>query len=211
MCVRDRDYLPLSDVILHVWNRGVNRGQIFYRNGDYDFFMKLLLEAHEAFSVTVLAMTLMPNHFHLILRQGAPYAVSLFMKKVCEAYARYLNRRLRRSGPVFSGRYKADMVDDQCGLLRLSHYIHKNPSAAGLVPAPQDWKHSSCNAYTKDCEATMVDRSLILGLVGGIEQYARFLDQYDTGDPGSVEDFLCAEHAAIWREKGPGLVKRRKK
>jgi hypothetical protein len=145
----------------------------------------------------------MPNHFHLILRQHKPYAISGYMKQVCERYARYLNKRLQRCGPLFSGRYKADMVGDACDLLRLSHYVHRNPCEARLVPAPQNWKHSSCRAYLKDSEATMVDRSLILGLVGGIDRYARFLEQYDTADPGSVEEYLCPEHAAIWREKGP--------
>ncbi len=211
MSVRNRDFLPLPDVILHAWNRGVNRAQLFYRNGDYDLFMKLLLEAQEAFAVSVLVVTLMPNHFHLILRQCKPHAVSGFMKRVCETYARYLNGRLHRCGPVFSGRYKANVVGDECSLLRLSHYIDTNPAAARLVPAAQNWKHSSCKSYIKDCEATMVDRSLILGLVGGVDRYARFLEQYDTGDPGSVEEYLCPEHAAIWREKGPKVGTKSKK
>ncbi len=195
---KSRDYLVVPNVIIHAFNRGVNRGQLFHCAREYDRYMECLLEAQKELPVSLLVHTLMPNHVHLILQQHEPYAIPRFMKKVSQSYAQWLNRRLNRSGHVFQGRYGGGGVADAAALLRLSHYIHTNAVTAGLVSKGEEWRHSSCNGYINGADRIPDKRSLLWSLVGGPVEYARFLEEFDTADPESADTFLCPEAAMKW-------------
>ena len=75
----------------------------------------------------ILVFTLMPNHFHLLLRQKKTNGITKFMQKVCTGYAMYFNRKNERVGGLYQGRFKAVRVDRQEHFQYLSHYIHTNP------------------------------------------------------------------------------------
>ena len=70
----------------------------------------------------------MPNHFHLMIKQLAdPKAIIRFMRSLTNAYTAYFNRKYDRIGPLFQGRYKAILVEQEPYLLHLTRYIHLNP------------------------------------------------------------------------------------
>lgn len=77
--------------------------------------------------VDVLIFALMPNHFHLLLRQRKENGVTKFMQKLGAGYALYFNEKNKRSGVLFQGRFKAVEVKSNRHLIHLPYYIHTNP------------------------------------------------------------------------------------
>ena len=184
------ELLSSSGIFLHAYNRGVDRGPIFFRESDYRQFITRMAEFLRRSEVTLLTYTLMPNHFHMLVQQLVPYGISRYLKEVCEGYAKYLNWYRKRSGHLFQGRYKADDARDPQGLLHLSHYIHHNPVSAGLVADPAEWKYSSYKDYLHPSHNGFVDVGVLTNLVGGGERYLEFLKEYDPSDPAGLTDFL---------------------
>ena len=201
---KTRDYLAEPSVIVHASNWGVNRGQIFFDDEDYDSFLQLLFEIQKRIPVSLLVYSLMPNQFDLVLQQHAPFAISRFMKRVCQAYAEQLNRRLNRTGHVFTRRYRGVPIPDVETLLRLSHSIHMSPVQAALALRADQWRYSSCKSYMSTAGENLADRSLIWAMVGGRREYARLMDQFDPARPASIREFLCSEAVDVWFQKKEG-------
>lgn len=76
--------------------------------------------------VELVAFCLMPNHFHLILRETQENGTARYMQRVLNGYAKYYNTKYGVSGHLFQGPYKAVLVEDNDQLLYLSTYIHRN-------------------------------------------------------------------------------------
>ncbi|MCX6702517.1 MAG: transposase [Candidatus Wolfebacteria bacterium] len=77
--------------------------------------------------VEILAFSLMPNHFHLLLRQKSDGGIVKFMQKLGTGYTNYFNKRYERAGSLFQGRFKAILIKDDAHLIHLPYYIHLNP------------------------------------------------------------------------------------
>ncbi len=77
--------------------------------------------------VELVAFCLMPNHFHLLVRETAEDGISRYMQRVGTAYAMYFNTKYETSGHLFQGPYKTVRVETDTQLLYLSAYIHRNP------------------------------------------------------------------------------------
>lgn len=153
--------------IYHVFNRGVNKADIFHTNADYNRFMRTfkyylfwplpkysqrwLNSGRDVLNkkplVGVLAYCLMPNHFHLLLKQIADNGITIFMRKVSNSYSHYKNLKSKRIGPLFQGRFKSVLVETDEQLSHLSRYIHLNPVVGGLVSKPGDYRWSSFKEY----------------------------------------------------------------
>lgn len=83
--------------------------------------------------ISLLAYCLMPNHFHLLVKQTVPRTIEMFMRSLCTRYVQYFNHRNNhRVGPLFQDVYKAVLVESEEQLLHLSRYIHLNPLQKGL-------------------------------------------------------------------------------
>ena len=187
---RRRSCLSATESDLHVYNRGVNQGTIFFTEGDYLDFLELLSRWLEDSGIIILLFTLMPNHFHMVVRQNHPYDISSYMKNVCERHAMNINRLRRRTGHLFQGRFKVSRIVDPGSLLQLSGYIHFNAVAAKLVKKPVDWAFSSTRNYAGLEGSGFVTVQPLLELVGGQEAYLRFLKEYDPHRPDSAWKYL---------------------
>lgn len=144
--------------IYHVYNRGVEKRDIFCDDHDYKYFLYLLksyltpmkertgldpaqgptLQREKpdySNEIELMAYCLMSNHFHLLLKQMNKDSMSKFMKSVGTNYSMYFNRKYNRVGGLFQGNYKGILVENDDYLLHLSRYIHLNPVAKGLNPA----------------------------------------------------------------------------
>lgn len=89
---------------------------------------KNLLRLHNFHNqVKLLAYCLMPNHFHLLVRQQSKTAIEHFMRALITRYVLYFNKRQNKVGPLFQGKYKAVLVESEQQLLYVSKYIHRNP------------------------------------------------------------------------------------
>lgn len=97
--------------------------------------------------VDIISFCIMPTHIHIALKQISDSGISKFMSRVLNGYSRYFNTKHARTGPLWSSRFKSVLVDRQEQLLHLTRYIHLNPTSAGLVNKPEEWRYSSYGEY----------------------------------------------------------------
>lgn len=182
--------LQSANSFFHAYNRGVDRQQIFFARGDCELFIALMQRFMKPRELVLLAYALMPNHFHLLIQQLTPYAISRFMKGVCENYVRRLNKGRKRVGHLFQDNYTPKWVDSQSYLLYLSRYIHLNPVSAGLVKQPEMWEYSSCGLYKRGAETSLVHPGLVLEMAGGVSRYWDYLTSEKVECEGETENYL---------------------
>ena len=131
----------------HLYNRGVEKRTIFSDNNDRERFLRLLFIANstEPFVfrdiedkkfgdidrgspiVAIGAYSLMPNHFHILVKEIKKGGISAFMEKLTTGYSMYFNKRNDRVGPLFQGTFKAQHITRDEHLKYLYAYIHLNP------------------------------------------------------------------------------------
>lgn len=112
--------------------RGIERREIFFTDADREDLLDRLAQLAPDTGTAILAWSLMPNHFHLLLRSGKD-GLSTFMRRLQTGYAGSFNRRHRRAGHLFQNRFKSVLVEEDPYFLELVRYIHLNPVRAGLV------------------------------------------------------------------------------
>ncbi|MBP9013054.1 MAG: transposase [Smithella sp.] len=124
----------------HVTCRGNEQKEIFRGVKDRAEFIELLARSIELFEIHLLAYALMPNHFHLLVCTPKGN-LSGFMRHFNISYTGYFNRRYKRSGHLYQGRYKAFLIDADNYLLEVSRYIHLNPlRMESHIPLKQRWR-----------------------------------------------------------------------
>ena len=78
--------------------------------------------------IKLLAYCLMPNHFHMLIKQSSSDSIDNFINSLNTRYVMYFNRKYKRIGPLFQGVYKAVLIETDEQLSYLSAYIHRNPN-----------------------------------------------------------------------------------
>jgi putative transposase len=124
--------LDAPGVLHHVMQRGVARGRVFGDRQDYEEFLRRLGAALKDSKTSCYAWCLMSNHIHFLLRTGSR-PIGRVLQSVLGGYAGYFNRRYRRIGHVFQGRFKSILCEEEPYFLDLVRYIHLNPLRAGVV------------------------------------------------------------------------------
>lgn len=136
----------------HLYNRGVNRGAIFFNDKNYHFFL-FNIDRYVLPIMELVAYCLMPTHYHLLIRVKETSEVlktsevSTAMMKLSVSYTKAINHAYDRVGPLFQGAFQAKHVDTAAYLWHLVGYIHLNPVQSGLVQSPDEWDFSSYYAY----------------------------------------------------------------
>jgi REP element-mobilizing transposase RayT len=110
----------------HVTARGNERRAIFRTDGDFAQFVGILEQMVQRYGVRLHGYVLMTNHYHLILETPSGN-LSRAMQWLNVSYSTWFNRRHRRSGHLFQGRFKAIIVDPPQWGIELSRYVHLNP------------------------------------------------------------------------------------
>ena len=160
--------------VYHVILRGNGGQDIFFTKADRARFYFLLQEGVEKYGHRIHAFCLMTNHIHLAIQVGE-MPLSRIMQNVGLRYTAYLNRRKKRTGHVFQGRYKALLIDADSYLLELVRYIHCNPVRARLVQTPDQYPLSSHRAYLGMEAITWLTTEWILSQFAEPEKKARTL------------------------------------
>jgi len=132
--------------VYHIMNRGRVRQPTFVDETDYRAFLETLAEAHGLWGIEVFAYCLIGNHYHLCLRTPREN-LSRIMRHVDGIYTQRFNRRHRRDGTLFRGRYKGILIDADEYLAAVVRYIHLNAVAAGLVKMPEAYRWASHQYY----------------------------------------------------------------
>ena len=126
----------------HVTSRGDGRENIYLDDIDRQQFLEVLSEVIERFNWICHAYCLMDNHYHLLI-ETPEGNLSMGMRQLNGVFTQRFNRRHKRVGHVFQGRYKAILVQEGAYLLELCRYIVLNPVRAQMVEIPNDWHWSS--------------------------------------------------------------------
>ena len=131
----------------HLYNRGINKMPIFLNVFDKKRFIKLLFVCNSRKSVVFKSIQgqslddidrgetlvdigiycLVPNHFHLLIKEKTENGISEFVKKVATGYSMYFNKKYERTGSLFEGPFKAKRIDTDEYLKYIFSYIHLNP------------------------------------------------------------------------------------
>lgn len=127
----------------HVIQRGNDRQVIVRDDADRERLLGLLTEQARLFKVAVHAYVIMDNHFHLLATPETDDGLPKFMQAVGRSYVRYFNLRHQRSGTLWEGRYRSNVIESERYLLACMVYIDLNPVRAGMVTRPDDFKWSS--------------------------------------------------------------------
>ena len=118
--------------IHHIICRGIERRNIFKDNTDRNRFIERLASNLEKTATPCYAWSLIPNHFHLLLKTGNE-PIATIMRRLLTGYAVTFNLRHHRSGRLFQNRYKSILCQKDRYFLELIRYIHLNPLRAGVV------------------------------------------------------------------------------
>ena len=144
-----------NDNLYHIYNRGTEKRDIFLDKSDYFRFIHYLYEFNDTkvvahilrkldtgrglasansanwkqreLLVEIVSFCLMPNHFHLILRQMKDSGIAKFMQRVGTGHTMYFNKKNQRTGTLFQGTFKSILIENDEYLTHLSRYIHINP------------------------------------------------------------------------------------
>jgi len=187
----------------HIFSRSIVKFVVFNKECEYDRFYQLInlcrftnfvykysrfnmlsnkvqagiidnLKSQNDCLVEIVVYCIMPTHIHLVLKQVKDGGITKFMARVLNGYTRYFNSMHKRTGPLWSGRFKSVLVNHDEQLLHLTRYIHLNPVSSGLVENPEDWSHSSYLEYSdRNMENSICVFDKIISL--GHKEYEKFV------------------------------------
>jgi|SRR3989344_8577722 len=182
MSYRIDEFAP--EEFYHIFNRGVEKRDIFLNDADRLRFIELLIycipqENIQSYStakrfrretelakegeglVDLLCYCLMRNHFHLLIRENVEGGITAYMKRVLIGYSKYFNVKRERSGSLFIHPFKAVLIDNDDQLLHVSRYIHLNPYVAHITDNLSQYRWSSYCEYTEEERQTTCHHTLL--------------------------------------------------
>ena len=208
-----------NNQIYHIYNRGVEKRDVFLEDKDRYRFIHDLFEFNDTeqvknlfyyfnpksievephylakerkprkLLVEILAFVLMPNHFHLLLRQKRENGIVKFMQKLGTGYAMYFNKKNERVGPLFQGKFKAVIIKNHAYLIHLPYYIHLNPlelffpswpnyrgstSLVEMINFLENYRWSSWLDYIgKENFPSVTSREFLLEIFGSPQKYKK--------------------------------------
>lgn len=215
MSYRYDDLVPGE--IYHVFTRGVEKREIFRHNADRTRFIELLLHSmpnqriisysqakklkHDMALtresdglIDLLAYCLMPNHFHLLVKENVEHGISRYIHRLLTAYARYFNISEQRSGSLFVNPFRAVLVDGDKQLLQVSRYIHLNPLKAKMITRLFDYEWSSLGDYMGDSYKKTCHTSTLGDLLKPVEHKEFLIDEVDYIEALSVVPHLLIDN-----------------
>jgi len=199
MLVKYAVYMPsknlvkkfVPDGVYHIYNRGVEKRSIFVDAQDYRVFLNLInlilspkntLDLadiriqNKSDSVNLLAYCLMPNHFHLTIKQLNETGMTEFMRSITNAYVAYFNKRYKRVGSLFQGTYKAALIDKDEYLVHVTRYIHMNPLE--INSKLKEYPYSSYKYYVNDNKPNWLDTTIVLEQFKNSKEYEKFVNDH---------------------------------
>ena len=169
--------LEFPGALYHVTARGNARQKIYLDAEDRRLYLDLLGKEVTQQGWRCYAYCLMDNHYHLLIETPEPNLVA-GMRRLNGVYTQVFNRRQRRVGHLFQGRYKAIVVDKDAYLRELCRYIVLNPVRAKAVRSPQRWPWSSYRATVGELAApSWLAVEEVQALFSGRSAYRRFVEE----------------------------------
>ncbi len=168
----------------HIYNRGNNRGQIFFSDDNYRYFLKGYAE-YIAPVADTFAYCLLPNHFHILVQineqqEEVTQLASQQFANFFNSYTKSINKAYQRTGSLFEKRFGRILIESNEQLLWLVVYIHRNPQKHGLVTDFRNYRYSSYQTLLKVGNAsaanaqkigTKIKTDPVLSWFGGVSPF----------------------------------------
>ena len=138
--------IQYAGALYHVISRGNERGAIVRDDADRQSRLRWVERTVETYGWRLHAFVVMTNHEHLFVETPEPN-LAAGMQYLNGSYTGWFNRRHRRHGHLFQGRYGGHLIEQEGHYLEVSRYIHLNPVRAGMVDRAEDWAWSSYPGY----------------------------------------------------------------
>lgn len=170
----------------------MGKGLIFFNPAYYEHCLNLIDRYRQPYDAAVIALCLMPNHYHFLLRQDSDQSLSKFINVLFNAYVQAVNRQQGRKGPLFEGRFRHVRIDREEYLIHLCKYIHLNPVKANLVLHAQDWPFSNYKEWIGLKAGGLKDDDFIRSRFPTPEEYEQFVtdDQNGEREPALVANYM---------------------
>ncbi|SMN14771.1 hypothetical protein CRYPD_131 [uncultured Candidatus Thioglobus sp.] len=188
----------VNDEYYHIYNRGVDKRVIFNNQEQLMYFFKGLSLLNDVESksgplsrfnldrkadeqlVNVVAYCLLPNHFHLLLKQNIDNGIVKFMQRLGTSYTMFFNKMEERSGSLFQGRFKANHLSGDYALLNVASYVNLNYKHHGIDPKKTLVKSSIFEYLEKEvgeCICNTDEINEIIDQAQGLEGYKVYAKQ----------------------------------
>ena len=179
-----RARMESSTGLYHVMVRGAGKQILFEDKRDYKRYIDKLDECRRSMKISIIAYCLMNNHVHLLVQADSAKALASMMRRIGTSYASFYNKKYDHCGNVFQGRYLSKTIETETNLLRCVRYIHNNPAKAKFGNI-ENYPWSSYNDYFAGGGIT--DTELVLNLIGGRDNFARFSREVDHIDDNTID------------------------
>ncbi len=165
----------------HVIVRGNERKAIFRDDRDREEYLDRLDRYRARFHFSLYAYCLMTNHIHLAIEEDET-SLSRIMHALQSSYTNWYNRRHRRVGHLFQGRFKSYLVDRERYLMALLRYIHENPVRAAMVGRAEEYPWSSDRYFRGSPAPSWLDLDRVLSMIGptrsaAVARYRRLMGE----------------------------------
>jgi len=159
--------------IYHIINRGVAKRNIFEEDEDYEKFMELLENMLEKFNIKLHAYCLMTNHYHLLL-ETTDENISEAIQYLNGTYSMYFNKKYKRTGHFWQGRYLSYYLYDDAHAWIVAKYIEQNPIKAKMVKQIEEYVYQSFFQWKNRAKyLKLLENSLIFDMT--LEEYERYI------------------------------------
>ena len=159
----------------HIVNRGEERRKVFLHPDDYERFMELVASMLEEFGITMHAYCLMTNHYHLLLETHEEN-LSEAMKYLNSNYSMYFNRKYKRTGHLWQGRFLSYYLCDEMHVWSVVKYIERNPMQAGMVKAIDKYEYQSFFQWKhNEAHFNLLKDAIIFDMT--LQEYDDYIDQ----------------------------------
>lgn len=216
----------------HIFNKGISKQVIFSSDEDYEMFIEFLKDylspstssedKKKTFTVKgktykgvphqpknyfgqidLIAYSLMPNHFHLLLHQKTNGSIQKFIRSLCTRYSMYFNKKYGRTGSLFEGPYKSIQVKGSTPLLLLTRFLHAIS------------EQSSYQEFLGERDSSWVKPKALLALFEksqndsfkGVEGYRKFVEKYELSqeDQEMLEGIIIEDESEHLERREPVL------
>jgi putative transposase len=193
-----------TNAFYHIYNRGVDKREIYCHKNDFIKFIYKIndhnniycaddkffrtLSGHSVSAntecpkksqnklVDIICYSLLPNHYHFILKQLIENGISKFLHKLEMGYAKFFNKKYKRTGALFEGQFKAIHINTDEYLLYLSAYINSNAEIHKIAKA-ENWPWSSCSDYFNKRNGKLCNKNIILKDYQDINDYKEIVNE----------------------------------
>lgn len=194
--MKTSDVKLLPSHYYHIYNRGINGGNIFFEKQNYTHFLTRWAKYVEPVAETY-AYCLLRNHFHILVRirdldkilgliqpdypadkaqkiiDDPSRYISYQFGHALNSYAKSINNKYKRTGSLLEERFERILIDNERYYQNLIDYIHKNPERHRFVESYKDYPYSSFNSHLS-IQPTLLMRDAVLSLFGGANEYKNF-------------------------------------